>query len=126
MQVSGRKQCVLCIYAYMYIYTCVYMHIYVHVYLYICIFFVYMHICVYICVYMHIYTCVICIYIHVYICIYTKLFYNIYTYNHFKSLLNLLQCCFCFMFWVFGQEACRILVSNQGSNLCSLHWKVES
>ena len=27
-----------------------------------------------------------------------------------KSLLNLLQYGFCFMFWLFGQEACRILV----------------
>ena len=26
-----------------------------------------------------------------------------------KSLLNLLQYCFCFMFWLFGQEACEIL-----------------
>ena len=26
-----------------------------------------------------------------------------------KSLLNLLQYCFCFMFWIFGLEACGIL-----------------
>ena len=26
-----------------------------------------------------------------------------------KSLLNLLQYCFCFMFWLFGQKACGIL-----------------
>ena len=25
-----------------------------------------------------------------------------------KSLLNLLQYCFCFMFWLFGQKACGI------------------
>ena len=28
----------------------------------------------------------------------------------FKSLLNLLQYCFCFMFWFFGTMACGILV----------------
>ena len=26
-----------------------------------------------------------------------------------KSLLNLLQCYFCLMFWCFGHEACEIL-----------------
>ena len=26
-----------------------------------------------------------------------------------KSLLNVLQCCFCFMFWFFGPKACGIL-----------------
>ena len=26
-----------------------------------------------------------------------------------KSVLNLLQYCFCFMFWFFGREACEIL-----------------
>ena len=31
-----------------------------------------------------------------------------------KSLLNLLQCCFCFMFWFFGHEACGILVPRPG------------
>ena len=34
--------------------------------------------------------------------------------DHFKSLLNLLQYCFCFMFWIFGQEACGILVPQPG------------
>ena len=33
-----------------------------------------------------------------------------------KSLLNLLQYCFCFMFWLFSHEACDILTPNQGSN----------
>ena len=37
---------------------------------------------------------------------------NIIFYKVFlKSLLNLLQHCFCFMFWFFGPEACGILVS---------------
>ena len=31
-----------------------------------------------------------------------------------KSLLNLLQYCFCLMFWVFGSEACWILAPWQG------------
>ena len=31
-----------------------------------------------------------------------------------KSLLNLLQYCFCIMFWFFGQEACGILSSWPG------------
>ena len=31
-----------------------------------------------------------------------------------KSLFNLLQYCFCFMFWVFGFEACGILVPWPG------------
>ena len=31
-----------------------------------------------------------------------------------KSSLNLLQYCFCFMFWVFGQEACKILAPWPG------------
>ena len=32
-----------------------------------------------------------------------------------KSLLNLLQYWFCFMFWGFGQEACEILAPWQGT-----------
>ena len=31
-----------------------------------------------------------------------------------KSLLNLLQYCFCFMFWLFGQEARGILAPPPG------------
>ena len=31
-----------------------------------------------------------------------------------ESLLNLLQDCFCFMFWFFGHEACGILVPRPG------------
>ena len=31
-----------------------------------------------------------------------------------KSLLNLLQYCFCFMFWFFGREACEILAPRPG------------
>ena len=35
-------------------------------------------------------------------------------YYFFKSLLNLLQYCFCFMLWFFGQEACEILAPWPG------------
>ena len=35
-----------------------------------------------------------------------KIFFYV---DHLKSLLNLLQYCFCFKFWFFGHEACRIL-----------------
>ena len=45
----------------------------------------------------------------------------IYFFKHFfrcgpflKSLLNLLQYCFCFMFWFFGREACGILAPRLG------------
>ena len=31
-----------------------------------------------------------------------------------KPLLNLLQYCFCFMFWFLGREACGILVPSLG------------
>ena len=35
--------------------------------------------------------------------------------GHFlKSLLNLLQYCFCFMFWFFGPGACGILAPQPG------------
>ena len=34
-----------------------------------------------------------------------------------KSLLTLLQHCFCFMFWFLGQEACGILVPRPGIEL---------
>ena len=44
----------------------------------------------------------------------------------FFLVLNLLQYCFSFMFWSFGQEACGILVLNQGSDLHPLCWKVKS
>ena len=37
--------------------------------------------------------------------------------DHLKNLYwNLLQYCFCFMFWCFGCEACRILASQPGIN----------
>ena len=32
----------------------------------------------------------------------------------YKSFLNLLQYCFCFMFWFFGPEACGILAPQPG------------
>ena len=44
--------------------------------------------------------------------------------EHFKSLLNLLQYCFCFPFWFFGRKACGILVPDQGLNTHPWHWKV--
>ena len=31
-----------------------------------------------------------------------------------KSLLNLLQCCFCFVFWFFGRKACEFLAPWPG------------
>ena len=40
-----------------------------------------------------------------------------------KSLLNLLQYYFSFMFWFFGLYAYGILASNQGWNPHLLHWK---
>ena len=43
-----------------------------------------------------------------------------------KSLLNLLQHCFCFMFWFFDGKACRILTPQPGIKLNPLHWKVKS
>ena len=43
-----------------------------------------------------------------------------------KSLLNLLQCCFCFMFWYFGPEACGVFASQPGiePELLALEGKV--
>ena len=43
-----------------------------------------------------------------------------------KSLLNLLQYCFCSMLWFFGYEACGILASHQGSNhtFCLGRWSL--
>ena len=44
------------------------------------------------------------------------IFLKIFGYRPFlKSLLNLLQYCFCFMFRFFGQEACGILVPQPGT-----------
>ena len=40
----------------------------------------------------------------------------------FKSLLNLLQHCFCFMFWFFGDEACGILAPRPDIKPIP-HWK---
>ena len=41
----------------------------------------------------------------------------------FKYFSNLLQYCFCFMFWIFGHEARGILAHRLGSNLHPLQWK---
>ena len=49
--------------------------------------------------------------------------------DHFlKSLLNLLQCCFCFLFGFFGLEVCGILAppSPSGIEVLPLHWKGKS
>ena len=44
--------------------------------------------------------------------------------DHFlKSLLNLLQYCFCFMFWFVGHEACRILAPLPGIEPATLALK---
>ena len=34
-----------------------------------------------------------------------------------KSVLNLLQCCFCFMFWFFAHNTCGILAPQTGVEL---------
>ena len=41
---------------------------------------------------------------------FSKFFYALF----WKSLLNLLQYCFCCMFWFFGHEVCGILVPQPG------------
>ena len=41
-----------------------------------------------------------------------------------KSLLNLLQYCFCFMFWFFGHEARGLLAPQPNPH--PLHWKAKS
>ena len=47
-----------------------------------------------------------------FILFYFKTFFDV---DHFlKSLLNLLQYCFCFTFWFFGHEACGILAPWPG------------
>ena len=46
--------------------------------------------------------------------------------DHFsKSLLNLLQYHFCFMFWFFGTRHVGSQLPNQGSNRHPLYWKPE-
>ena len=40
-----------------------------------------------------------------------------------KAVEELLQCCFCFLLWFFGQEACGIFTPQPERNLCPLHWK---
>ena len=42
-----------------------------------------------------------------------------------KSLFNLLQYCFCFMLWFLGQEACRILGPQLGTEP-PMHWEAVS
>ena len=42
----------------------------------------------------------------------------------FKSSLNLLQYCFCFMFWLFGRKARGILAPRPGiDRIPTLYWK---
>ena len=43
-----------------------------------------------------------------------------------KSLLSLLQHCFCFMFWFFGQEAYGIQAPQPGIEPAPPHWKAKS
>ena len=43
-----------------------------------------------------------------------KIFFLMWT-IFLKSLLNVLQYCFCFMFWFFGREACGILAPRPGT-----------
>ena len=43
-----------------------------------------------------------------------------------KSLLNLLEYCFCFALWFSGQGAHGILASKPGIKPYPLHWKVKS
>ena len=43
-----------------------------------------------------------------------------------KSLLNLLQYCFCFLFWFFGREARGILASQPGIKPEPPAWEVQS
>ena len=43
-----------------------------------------------------------------------------------KSLLNLLQYCFCFMFRLFGHKTYRILGPRPGIEPAPLHWKTKS
>ena len=42
-----------------------------------------------------------------------------------KSLLTLLQYCFCFMFFYFGHEAGGYQLPDEGLQLHPLHWKVK-
>ena len=44
-------------------------------------------------------------------------FFKIFFLCGLKALLNLLQYCFCFMFWWFGPEACGILALRPGIEL---------
>ena len=47
--------------------------------------------------------------------------------THFlRSLLIVLQQCFCFMFWFLAISHVESQLSKQGSNLHPLHWKVKS
>ena len=43
-----------------------------------------------------------------------KCLFKCFTHFFLKSLLNLLQYCFCFVFWFFGREACGILAPQSG------------
>ena len=51
----------------------------------------------------------------IYSCFVFKIYFPFIDADHFLSLYwNLLQYCFCFMFWFFGHEACGILSSRPG------------
>ena len=53
-------------------------------------------------------------------------FFKVFWYGPFlKSLLNLLQYCFCFMFCFFGPKACGILAAHPGIELSPRAWEGE-
>ena len=54
------------------------------------------------------------------------LFFFFWRGSFLKSLLNLLQHCFCFVFRFFGGKAYRLLAPQPGIKLNPLHWKVKS
>ena len=58
--------------------------------------------------------------------IYFFFFFKVFWYGPFlKSLLNLLQYCFCFMFCFFGPKACGILAAHPGIELSPRAWEGE-
>ena len=46
--------------------------------------------------------------------------------DHFESLLNLLQYCYCFMFWFLAAKHVGSELPDQGSPPHPLYWKAES
>ena len=79
-----------------------------HIYIYMCV-------CVCVCV---------CVYMHIYVCIYTHIYDFVCVLFSLKSILNLLQYCFCFTFLTARHVGFKL--PNQGSNIHLLHLKVKS